>query len=329
MRRRDFINLLGGAAVAWPLAARPQQPSARVRSISVLTSLAADDASMMQRNAVFEQALQELGWKVGHNLTIDYRYGAGDHERMRKHAAELAASAPDLIFVVGGATEYMLRATRTVPIVFAGIADAIGGGFAESLARPGRNATGFTNAEYSTSGKWLELLKEIAPQVTRVGALRDTVSASAVAQFAVLQAVAPFLRIELIPLGMDDESEIERNVTAFARAPNAGLIAVPTALTVFHRKLIIALAAQHKLPAAYGFSYFVTDGGLISYGPEVIEPYRRAAGYVDRILKGEKPADLPVQAPTKYELAINLKTAKSLGLTVPDTLLARADELID
>ena len=219
---------------------------------------------MMRRNAAFEQALQELGWKVGHNITIEYRYGAGDHERMRKHAAELAALAPDVIFVVGGATEYMLRATRTVPIVFAGIADAIGGGFAESLTRPGRNATGFTNSEYSVSGKWLELLTEIAPHVTRVGALRDTISASAVAQFAVLQAVAPFLKIELTPLGIDDESEIARNVMRFAREPNAGLIAVPTAVAVVHRKLIIALAARHKLPAAYGFSYFVTDGGLFT-----------------------------------------------------------------
>jgi putative ABC transport system substrate-binding protein len=327
--RRQLLTLLGGAAAGWPIAARAQQPSARVWRIAAFTSLAPDDAEMMRRNAAFEQTLQELGWKVGHNITIEYRYGAGDHERMRKHAAELAALAPDVIFVVGGATEYMLRATRTVPIVFAGIADAIGGGFAESLTRPGRNATGFTNSEYSMSGKWLELLKEIAPHVTRVGALRDTISASAVAQFAVLQAVAPFLKIELTPLGMDDESEIARHVMRFAREPNAGLIAVPTALAIVHRKLIIALAARHKLPAAYGFSYFVTDGGLISYGPEVIEPYRRAAGYVDRILKGEKPADLPVQAPTKYELAINLKTAKSLGLEVPTALLARADEVIE
>ena len=328
IERRKFLATLGGAAAAWPLAARAQQPE-QVRRIGGLTSLAADDPEAAARNAAFQQALQELGWMVGRNVRIEYRWGAGDPERMRKQAAELVALAPDVILVTGAATEPLLRATRTVPVVFVAVADAVGAGFVESLARPGGNATGFMNHEYGLAGKHLELLKEIAPGVTRVAVLRDSTSIGGIGQFGAIQAVAPSLRVELSAVGVRDNAEIARGIMAFARAPNGGLIVAGSASTIVHRELIVTLAARHKLPAVYPFRYFVTGGGLISYGNYVIADYRRAAGYVDRILRGEKPADLPVQAPTKYELAINLKTAKALGLEVPATVLARADEVIE
>jgi putative ABC transport system substrate-binding protein len=326
MRRRDFITLLGGAAT-WPLATRAQQ--AAMRRIGVLTSLAADDPQTSIRDAAFWQALQELGWTVGRNVRVEYRWGAGDPGRMRKHAAELVALAPDVILVTGGATEPLLQATRTVPVVFVGIADPVGAGFAESLARPGGNATGFMTQEYGLAGKHLELLKEIVPDVTRVGVVRDSSSIAGIGQFGAIQSIAPSLNVELSPLGLRDKDEIERGITAFARRPNSGLVVTGTALTVVHRDLIIALAARHKLPAVYSFGYFVRAGGLISYGADIVDQYGRAAGYVDRILKGEKPADLPVQAPTKYELVVNLKTAKALGLDLPASVLARADEVIE
>jgi putative ABC transport system substrate-binding protein len=301
----------------------------RCGAFGVLTSLAADDPQTSIRDAAFWQALQELGWTVGRNVRVEYRWGAGDPGRMRKHAAELVALAPDVILVTGGATEPLLQATRTVPVVFVGIADPVGAGFAESLARPGGNATGFMTQEYGLAGKHLELLKEIVPDVTRVGVVRDSSSIAGIGQFGAIQSIAPSLNVELSPLGLRDKDEIERGITAFARRPNSGLVMTGTALTVVHRDLIIALAARHKLPAVYSFGYFARAGDLISYGADIVDQYGRAAGYVDRILKGEKPADLPVQAPTKYELVINLKTAKALGLEVPPTLLARADEVIE
>ena len=327
LRRREFIAALGGAA-AWPLAARAQQRE-RMRRIGMLTSLAADDPQMSARDAAFWQALQELGWTVGRNLRVEQRWGAGDPERMRKHAAELAVLAPDVILVTGGATEWLLKATRTIPVVFVAIADPVAAGFVESLARPGGNATGFTTQEYSLSVKHLELLKEIAPDVTRIGVLRDANSIAGIGQFGAVQAAASSLKVELTPLGVRDKEEIEHGIAAFARKPNSGLIVTGTASTVVHRDLIIMLAARHKLRAVYPFSYFAAAGGLMSYGSDTIDQYRRAAGYVDRILKGEKPSDLPVQAPTKYELVINLKTAKALGFKLPTSVLARADEVIE
>jgi putative ABC transport system substrate-binding protein len=328
MRRREFITLLGGA-VAWPRAARAQQGE-RMRRIGVLMNLGSDDAEGQARNAAFLQGLQELGWTVGRNVRIEYRWGAGDAELFRRHASELVALAPDVILAGGGAVvPSLLQATRTVPIVFTGTPDPVGAGFVESLARPGGNATGFTIFEYGTSGKWLELLKEIAPHVTRAAVIRDPAIAAGVGQLGAIQFVAPSLGVELRPLGVRDAGEIERVVTAFARSSNGGLIVTGSALAVVHRELITTLAARYRLPAVYPSRSFVTVGGLISYGPDSIDPYRQAAGYVDRILKGEKPADLPVQAPTKYELVINLKTAKALGLDVPPTLLARADEVIE
>ena len=327
IERRKFLATLGGAA-AWPLAARAQQGE-RMRRIGMLTSLAADDPQMSARDAAFWQALQELGWTVGRNLRVEQRWGAGDPERMRKHAAELAALAPDVILVTGGATEWLLKATRTIPVVFVAIADPVAAGFVESLARPGGNATGFTPQEYSLSVKHLELLKEIAPDVTRIGVLRDANSIAGIGQFGAVQAAASSLKVELTPLGVRDKEEIEHGIAAFARKPNSGLIVTGTASTVVHRDLIIMLAARHKLRAVYPFSYFAATGGLISYGSDAIDQFRRAAGYVDRILKGEKPADLPVQAPTKFELVINLKTAKALGFKLPTSVLARADEVIE
>ena len=271
-----------------------------------------------------------MGWTDGRNVRIDIRWGAGDADRIRKYAAELVALAPDVILATGSAAVGpLLQATRTVPIVFVHVADPVGAGFVESLARPGGNATGFTTFEYGMSGKWLELLKEIAPGVTRAAVLRDPAIAAGIGQFGAIQSVAPSLGVEVSPVDVRDAGEIERAVAAFARAPNGGLIVTASALAIVHRDLIITLAARHKLPAVYFARYFVTGGGLISYGPDLVDQYRRAAGYVDRILKGEKPADLPVQAPTKYELVINLKTAKALGLDVPPTLLARADEVIE
>jgi putative ABC transport system substrate-binding protein len=327
--RREFITLLSGSAAAWPLAARAQQGE-RVRRIGVLMNLGSDDAEGQARNAAFLQGLQELGWTVGRNVRIEYRWGAGDAELFRRHASELVALAPDVILAAGGAVvPSLLQATRTVPIVFTGTPDPVGAGFVESLARPGGNATGFTVFEYGISGKWLELLKEIAPHVTRAAVIRDPAIAAGVGQLGAIQSVAPSLGVELRPLGVRDAGEIERVVTAFARSSNGGLIVTGSTLATVHRDLIVTLAARHKLPAVYFSRYFVGGGGLISYGPGLVDQYRDAAGYVDRILKGEKPADLPVQAPTKYELVINLKTAKALGLDVPATLLARADEVIE
>jgi putative tryptophan/tyrosine transport system substrate-binding protein len=288
-----------------------------------------DDPVSQDRLAAFVQGLQELGWTVGRNLQIDYRWGGGNVERYRTFAAELVALTPDVLVTAGApAVEALQRATRTVPIVFTNVTDPVGGGLVASLARPGGNTTGLTLSEYGLSGKWLELLKEIAPRVTRVAVLRDPVAVG-IGQFAAIQAAAPSLQIELSPVDVRDATEIERAVTAFADGPNGGLIATASALTAIHRELIIALATRHKLPAVYPFRYYVTSGGLISYGPDTVDQYRLAARYVDRILKGEKPADLPVQAPTKYELVINLKTAKALGLDVPPSLLARADEVIE
>ena len=328
MRRREFILALGGAAVAWPLAARAQPE--RMRRIGVLMNLAADDPESSARLTAFLQGLQQLGWTDGRNVRIDTRWAAGDADRYRKSATELVALMPDVILATGtSAVAPLQQATRTVPIVFVQVIDPVGAGLVASLARPGGNATGFTLFEYGMSGKWLELLKEIAPRVTRAAVLRDPASAPGIGQFAAIQAVAPSLGVELSPVDVRDAGEIERAVTAFARSPNGGLIVTASPSAAVHRELIITLAARHKLPAVYPFRYFVTGGGLISYGPDIVDQYRRAAGYVDRILKGEKPADLPVQAPTKYELVINLKTAKALGLTVPPTLLARADEVIE
>jgi putative tryptophan/tyrosine transport system substrate-binding protein len=314
---------------AWPLAARAQQGE-RVRRIGVFMNLASDDAEGQARNAAFLQGLQESGWTVSRNVQIDYRWSAGDAELFRRHAAELAVLAPDVILATGSATVGpLLQATRTVPIVFVQVPDPVGAGFVESLARPGGNATGFTIFEYGISGKWLELLKEIAPSVTRVAVLRDPAIAAGAGQLGAIQSVAPSLGVELRPLGVRDAGEIERSVTAFARSSNGGLIVTGSTLAMVHRDLITTLAARHRLPAVYNSRYFATVGGLISYGSDSIDPYRRAASYVDRILKGEKPADLPVQAPTKYELVINLKAAKALGLEIPSSVLARADEVIE
>jgi len=328
VRRRAFITLVGGAA-AWPLAARAQ-PRERMRRIGVLMSLAADDPEGQARLTAFVQGLQELGWTDGRNVQIDYRWPAGDAERIRRYAAELAALAPDIILAGGGAVvPSLLQATRAIPIVFTQTPDPVGAGFVESLARPGGNVTGFMLYEYGIGAKWLELLKEIAPHVTRAAVIRDAAIASGIGQWGAIQTAAPSFGVELRPVDVRDASEIERAIAAFARSPNGGLIVAASTLAVVHRDLIVTLAARHKLPAVYPSRFFVRSGGLIFYGPDSVEPHRRAAGYVDRILKGEKPADLPVQAPTKYELAINLKTAKALGLDVPPTLLARADEVIE
>jgi putative ABC transport system substrate-binding protein len=326
--RREFITLVGGAAVAWPLAARAQQRE-RMRRIGVLLPAAADDPEYQTRIGAFLQELAQSGWSIGRNVGIDARWGANAAD-IRRHAAELVALTPDVILATGGSTvEPLQQATRSLPIVFVNVTDPVGGGFVESLARPGGNATGFTPYEYSMSGKWLELLKQIAPRFTRAAVLRDRGSPDGIGQFAAMQGVAPSFGVVLNPVDVRDAGEIERAITTFARTSDSGLIVTASGLAVRHRDLIITLAAQHKLPAVYPFRFFVTGGGLMSYGHDTIDPYRRAAGYVDRILKGEKPADLPVQAPTKYELVINLKTAKALGLTVPDSLLARADEVIE
>jgi putative tryptophan/tyrosine transport system substrate-binding protein len=329
MRRREFISLFGGAMAAWPVAARGQQ-SGRMRRVGVLMSVAADDPAGKARLTAFLDAMQLLGWTVGSSLRIDTRWYTGSTDDIRKYAAELVALAPDVVFASGGTVVGpLLHATRTVPIVFTGTPDPVGAGFVASLARPGGNITGFTAYEYGTSGKWLELLKEIAPRVTRAAVLREATAPQGVGQFAAIQAVAPSFGVEVLPLDMRDAREVEHGVTAFARSPNGGLIVTGSGLAIVHRDLIIALAKQHRLPATYFQRFFVTSGGLISYGGDDIDQHRRAAGYVDRILKGEKPADLPVQAPTKYKLILNLKTAKALGLTVPDALLARADEVIE
>jgi putative ABC transport system substrate-binding protein len=329
MKRRAFITLLGGAAVIRPLAARAQQGE-RMRRIGVLLPAAADDAQYQTWVGAFLQGLAQLGWTIGRNVRIDTRWATTNAVDIRRHAAELVALAPDVILSHGDSTVGpLLQVTRTVPIVFVLVADPVGGGLVDSLARPGGNVTGFMNFEYSLGGKWLELLKEIAPGVTRVAVLRDTATPAGIGLFGVIQAVAPSLRMELSPANVRDASEIEGTVAAFARSPNGGLIVTSTGLVLRHRELIIALAARHKLPAVYSDHSFVAAGGLLSYGPDRIGRYRQAAGYVDRILKGEKPADLPVQAPVKYELTINLKTAKALGIDIPTTLLARADEVIE
>jgi putative ABC transport system substrate-binding protein len=332
MRRREFITLLGGTVAvpfATPLAARAQQPE-RMRRIGMLIPTAADDPAVQARVAAFLQAMQQLGWADGRNVRIDYRWGAVDADRIRRHAAELVALAPDVILANGGSTIGPLQqATRNVPIVFVLVIDPVGNGFVDSLARPGGNTTGFTLFEYGLSGKWLELLKEIAPGVTRAAVLRDPANPVAGGQLGAIQAVAPSFGVEVSTVGLRDAAEIERAVTAFARGPNDGLIVLGGPLTALHRELIFTLAVRHKLPAVYVDRSYVAGGGLISYGTDQVDQYRRAAGYVDRILKGEKPADLPVQAPTKYELVINLKTATALGLAVPATVLARADEVIE
>ena len=328
MRRRDFISFLGGALTALPLAAQGQQ-SERVRLIGMLLPIAKDDRDYLNWITAFRQALQELGWVEGRNLGIDIRW-APQTADLRRQAAELAALAPDVILAHGSsAVVPLLQATRTVPIVFPVIVDPVASGIVDSLARPGGNATGFMLFEYSMSGKWLELLKQIAPGVTRVAVLGDATIPTGPAQFATIQAIAPSFRVEVSTMNKRDAGEIEREIVAFARSPNGGLIVTSGGPVQLHRDLIITLAARHKLPATYFDRAFVAAGGLLSYGPDRLNQYRRAAGYVDRILKGEKPADLPVQAPTKYELVINLKTAKALGLEVPPTLLARADEVIE
>jgi putative ABC transport system substrate-binding protein len=326
MRRREFIGLVGGAA-AWPLAAGAQQ-LVQMRRMGILLPAAADDTEFQARVGAFLQGLALLGWSIGRNVRIDIRWATANAADIRRHAAELAALAPDIILANGGSTVTpLLQVTRTVPIVFVTVTDPVGAGLVDSVARPGGNATGFMTAEFSIGGKWLELLKQIAPGVTRVAVLRNSTSAGP-ALFAVIQAMAPSLRVEVNPVNASDASDFERVVAAVARAPNAGLIVTSVAAATLHRDLIIMLAARHKLPAVYWERFFVAAGGLISYGPDVIDQYRQAAGYVDRIFKGEKPADLPVQAPTKYELVINLKTAKTLGLDLPETLLATADEVI-
>ena len=330
MRRRQFITLLGGAATAWPLTARAQQERERVRRVGVLTSSTRHDATSQARLGALQQGLHQLGWEDGRNLRIEYRWAEGDPDALRKYAAELVALAPDAILANGSAAvALLLQATRLVPIVFTDVPDPVGAGFVDSLARPGRNGTGFMLFEYGMSGKWLELLKEIAPGLTRAAVLRDPTMTAGIGQFAAIQAVAPSLRVELHPIDVRDAPEIERVIPAFARGPNDGLIVASSPLAARHRNLIIKLAETHRLPAVYSFRYYVMDGGLISYGPDPIDPFRRAAEYVDRLLKGERPTDLPVQQPTKYETVLNLKTAKALGLEIPPTLLARADEVIE
>jgi len=328
VRRRKFITLLGGAA-AWPLAARAQQ-GGRMRRIGVLMRGSADDSDEQARLTGFLQGLEEWGWSDGRNVRIDVRWSAADPDRRRRYAAELVALSPDVILAdTSTVVAALQQTTQMVPIVFAGVIDPVGAGFVANLARPGGNTTGFASLDYGTSGKWLELLKEIAPRVTRAAILRDPTIAAGIGQLAAIQAVAPALGVELSPLGARDAGEIERALAAFPLGANAGLIVTAGPSTGTHRDLIIAFAARHRLPAVYPFRYHVASGGLISYGPDSLYGYRPAAGYIDRILKGEKPADMPVQAPTKFDLVINLKTAKALGLDLPTTVLARADEVIE
>ena len=326
MRRREFITLIGGSAAAWPLMVRAQQ---RIKRIGVLMVLPANDPETQARLAAFAQGLQQLGWTVGQNVRVDYRWGRSNVETLR-NASELVALGPDVILAhSSGAVTAVLQTTRAVPIIFTVVADPVGGGYVESLAHPGGNVTGFTNFEYAISGKWLELLKEIAPSVKRVAVLRESAISAGPAQFGAIQSVAPSFGVELRPVDVGDAAQIERAITAFAGESNSGVIVTGSSAAAFHRELIVGLVARHRLPAVYNGRYYVAGGGLISYGPDYVDQFRRAAGYVDRILKGEKPADLPVQAPTKYELVINLKTAKALGLSVPQTLLASASEVIE
>jgi putative ABC transport system substrate-binding protein len=328
VNRREFITLFGGAA-AWPIAARAQQ-SERMRRIGVILPSVADDADFQTFIGAFLQALAQLGWSIGSNVRVDIRWATASHTSIRKHAAELVALAPDVILTHGATTvSPMQQATRTIPIVFTVAGDPVAAGFADSLARPGGNITGFMNAEYSMAGKWLELLKQVAPNVARVAILRDPGGPSGLGQFSAIQTAAASLRIEVSPINVRDISEIERGVAAFARSPNGGLIVTGSGLAQQQRIPIVSLATRHKLPAVYFSRLFVSAGGLLSYGVNFIDQYRRAAGYVDRILKGDKPADLPVQAPTKYELIVNMKTAKALDIEVPTSILLRADELIE
>jgi putative ABC transport system substrate-binding protein len=329
MKRREFILALGGTAATWPLAARAQQ-SKSMRRVAALMPYNANDPQAQNRNAAFLQGLQQLGWTIGQNVQIDYRWSAGSEDDTRKYATELVALAPDVIFTSGSAAIAPLRrATRTVPIVFVLVPDPVGAGFVDSLARPGGNITGFTQFDYGIGAKWLQLLKEIAPNTTRAAVMRDPAITAGMGQWGAIQSASPSVGIEVTPVSLLDGGEIDRALTAFARSPNGGLIVTGSALSVVHRDLIIALAARNRLPTVHYDRYFVEAGGLISYGSNNVEQFRLAAAYVDRILKGEKPADLPVQAATKYELVINLKTAKALGLTVPPSLLTRADEVIE
>jgi len=329
LKRRELIMLLGGVAAAWPFAARAQQAE-RMRRIGVLLPATENDPEFQSRLTAFQQALHELGWIIGSNVRLEIRWATPDIAQVRQQAAELVALAPDVILATGGSSMAPLQqTTRTLPIVFVQVPDPVAAGFVDSLARPGGNATGFTQYEYGVGAKLLELLKEIRPGVTRAIVLRDPATPDGIGQFAAIQAMGPSLGVELRPIGVREPLEIERAVTTISRGADAGLIVVASGFAIRHRELIITLAAKHRLPAAYPYRFFVVDGGLISYGPNTIDPYHRAAGYIDRILKGEKPADLPVQAPTKYELVINLKTARALGLEIPPTLLVRADEVIE
>jgi putative tryptophan/tyrosine transport system substrate-binding protein len=328
LTRRGVIELVGGAA-AWPLGAGAQQP-ARMRRVGALSGIGADDPESQARIAAFEEVLRQLGWTDGRNVRIEHRWGGGDPDNIRKQAAELAALTPDVILATGGsATEQLLRATRTVPIVFVIVLDPVGSGLVNRLSRPGGNVTGFMAYEYNLSGKWMELLKQTAPRVTQAAVLRDPALTAGIGLFAIIQSVASALGVEVMPINVGNATEIEQAIDAFAREPNGGLIVTPGPRTAIHRDLIVTVAARHKLPAVYAARYFSAGGGLISYGPDYVDQFRRAAGYVDRILKGEKPADLPVQAPTKYELVVNLKAARALGIDVPATLLVRADEVIE
>jgi putative ABC transport system substrate-binding protein len=330
MRRREFLGVLGTAGVGWPLAAAAQQ-SERMRHIGLLMAAGADDPEYQARIRAFQQELEQLGWTEGRNARIDTRWATTNADEIRKHASELAALTPDVILAATGTTTVapLLEATRTVPIVFVLLIDPVGAGFVSSLARPGGNATGFLMFEYGLSGKWLELLKQISPSVTRVAVLRDPAIASGIGQFGAVQSAAPSFGMEASPINVRDVGEIERDINAFAQSSNGGVVVTASPRASLHRDLIVTLAARHRLPAVYSSRHYVDGGGLISYGPDIIDQYRRAAGYVDRILKGEKPADLPVQAPTKYELVINLKTAKALDLSFPPMLLARADAVIE
>jgi putative tryptophan/tyrosine transport system substrate-binding protein len=330
MRRREFISLLGGAAAAWPVAARAQQGE-QLRRIGVLMAATADDPEYQPRMRAFQQGLTLLGWTEGRNVRVDTRWAGTDADDIRKHAVELATLAPDVILAGSGTTTVapLQQATRTVPIVFVVVIDPVGAGFVASLARPGGNTTGFLTFEYGQSGKWLEVLKEIAPGVKRVAVLRDPTIASGIGQLGAIQSAAPSLGMEVSPVNVRDVGEIERNIVALAHSSNGGVVVTASPEASRHRDLIVTLTARHRLPAVYAYRSFVIDGGLISYGPDMVDQYRRAAGYVGRILKGEKPADLPVQAPTKFELVINLKTAKALGLDVSPQLLARVDEVIE
>jgi ABC-type uncharacterized transport system substrate-binding protein len=327
--RRDFITLLGSAAAAWPLRARAQQPE-RMRRIGVLSNLGADDAEGQSRNAAFEQVLQELGWAIGRTLQIDYRWSNGDADRLRIHAAELIALAPDAVVTTSGVSiPPLLEASHSVPIVFAQTIDPVGLGVVESLSRPGGNITGFTQFEYGITAKWMELLKQLAPAAARAAVLRDPFDPAGVGQWAAMQSVAPVFAVELSVVNVRDTNAIQNGIMKIAGSPNSGLLVTASSPAAVHRDLILTLAARYRLPAVYPYRYFVAAGGLACYGPDTIDQYRRAAGYIDRILRGEKPADLPVQAPTKYELVINLKTAKAIGIELPPMLLARADAVIE